>query len=268
MQGNCYVGTRQTRFACVRYGNVVGSRGSVIPLFLRAARDRQLTVTDPRMTRFWITLEQGVDFVIALRRADAGRRGVRPEDPEHEHRRPRAARSRRTARSNVIGIRPGEKLHEVLITEDEARNTLEFDDMYRHRSRSSRGGKRERWRAAGAAPTGSASAATRNDRWLTVDELRDDDREWLTTPGHRRRTPVRAALLPYGRQTIDEDDVRAVRRGAAVGLAHDRAASRRRSSEAFAAPVGARSRRRRSRNGTAALHAAVHAAGTRVRATR
>jgi len=120
-----------TRFSVVRYGNVVGSRGSVIPLFERliAAGARDLPITDERMTRFWITLQQGVDFVLAsLARMQGGEIFV-----------PKIASMRiiDMARAmapdvpiKVTGIRPGEKLHEMLITRDEARNTLEFDDHY------------------------------------------------------------------------------------------------------------------------------------------
>ena len=93
---NAYAGANATRFAVVRYGNVVGSRGSVVPFFERLAPTGVLPITDERMTRFWITLDQGVDFVIADARGDAWRRALRPEDPEHAHRRPRSGdRTRR-----------------------------------------------------------------------------------------------------------------------------------------------------------------------------
>ena len=82
------------------------------------------------MTRFWITLDQGVDFVIADARGDARRRAVRPEDPEHAHRRPRARASRPTRRLEVVGIRPGEKLHEQMISVDDARRTLDAGAFY------------------------------------------------------------------------------------------------------------------------------------------
>ena len=129
VQSNAYSGRKVTRFSCVRYGNVVGSRGSVIPLFKDQARRGELTVTDSRMTRFWITLEQGVRFVIScLERMHGGEvfvpkipsmnimdlaEAVAPGCPVRE-----------------IGIRPGEKLHEVLVSEDESRLTLDVGDMY------------------------------------------------------------------------------------------------------------------------------------------
>lgn len=120
-----------TKFSVVRYGNVIGSRGSVVPLFDSLIRKgaKALPITDPRMTRFWITLEQGVAFVLSslvlmeggelfvpkissMRMTDLAR-AMAPNLP-HE----------------VVGIRPGEKLHEVMITEDDARMTLELDDRY------------------------------------------------------------------------------------------------------------------------------------------
>jgi UDP-N-acetylglucosamine 4,6-dehydratase/5-epimerase len=128
---NNLVGNRPTRFAVVRYGNVVGSRGSVVPLFrkLLAEGSRELPITDARMTRFWITLPQGVQFVLrSFQRMYGGEifvpkipsttivdlaRAIAPELP---HR--------------IVGIRPGEKLHEVMCPRDDAHLTLEFDDHF------------------------------------------------------------------------------------------------------------------------------------------
>ena len=127
--GNTLAGKHLTRFACVRYGNVLGSRGSVIPFFLEKAKSGSIPITDERMTRFWLTIEQGVQFVLdSLERMHGGEifvpkipsfkvtdvaRVVCPGVPTH-----------------VIGIRPGEKLHEVMITEDDSYNTVESDDYY------------------------------------------------------------------------------------------------------------------------------------------
>lgn len=129
--GNNMAGPRQTRFSVVRYGNVVGSRGSVVPYFRKLAREgaNELPVTDPRMTRFWITLDQGVDFVMqAFRRMHGGEIFV-PKIP--------SARITDLARAvsadlphRVVGIRPGEKLHEVMCPSDDAHLTLEFADHY------------------------------------------------------------------------------------------------------------------------------------------
>ena len=123
-QGNAYAADSPARFASVRYGNVVGSRGSVIPLFKAQAETGVLTITDERMTRFWITLDQAVRLRARLPATDGRRRGVRAEDPQHAGDRHRRGDRARMPSDDVIGIRPGEKLHEVLVTEDESRHTL------------------------------------------------------------------------------------------------------------------------------------------------
>lgn len=126
---NSYSGTHATRFSVVRYGNVMGSRGSVIPLFLKLRESGRLPITDQRMTRFWITLQQGVDFVLkSLDRMKGGEIFV-PKIP--------SMNVLELARAigphcdvEVVGIRPGEKLHEVMIGEDDARTTVEYDDHF------------------------------------------------------------------------------------------------------------------------------------------
>lgn len=128
---NNIAGARTTRFAVVRYGNVVGSRGSVLPLFSRliASGAGELPITDPRMTRFWITLEQGVDFVLkGFARMYGGELFV-PKIPSL--RITDLARAMAPALpQRTIGIRPGEKLHELMIPRDDSLNTLEFADHY------------------------------------------------------------------------------------------------------------------------------------------
>lgn len=129
--GNNLAGGHRTRFAVVRYGNVVDSRGSVVPLFRKLLADgkRALPITDPRMTRFWITLDQGVAFVLrSLERMQGGEIFV-PKIP--------SARITDLAEAmapgvptSVIGIRPGEKLHEVMCPKDDSHLTLEFADHY------------------------------------------------------------------------------------------------------------------------------------------
>lgn len=127
--GNAYVGRDHTIFSVVRYGNVVGSRGSVIPLFLRERAKGVLPITDPRMTRFWITLEQAVLFVLdCLERMVGGELFV-PKLPSMNIM-DLAAAIGPECQTKIIGIRPGEKLHELMITKDDARNTIEFKDYY------------------------------------------------------------------------------------------------------------------------------------------
>lgn len=129
VQGNSYAGGLKTRMAVVRYGNVVGSRGSVIPIFLEQRENGHLTITDERMTRFWLTLEQGVRFVIdCIGRMQGGEIFV-PKIPSM--RIVDLARAIAPAASlRTIGVRPGEKLHEVLISADESRQTVEMEGMY------------------------------------------------------------------------------------------------------------------------------------------
>ncbi|MEY4433330.1 MAG: hypothetical protein RLZZ44_1464 [Bacteroidota bacterium] len=127
--GNTLAGSRNVKFSVVRYGNVLGSRGSVIPFFKSKIKDGFVPITDPRMTRFWLTLNQGVDFVIkCLNRMKGGEIFV-PKIPSFKV----------TDVANVvcpgvpikiIGIRPGEKLHEIMITEDDSYNTFEYNDYY------------------------------------------------------------------------------------------------------------------------------------------
>ncbi len=129
IQSNAYAGGRNTRISCTRYGNVVGSRGSVVPLFLKQRESGHLTITDERMTRFWISLEQGVRFVIRCIEQMQGGEVFVPKIPSMRML-DLAKAMAPEAEIEIIGIRPGEKLHESLISEDEARTTVELSDMF------------------------------------------------------------------------------------------------------------------------------------------
>jgi len=129
VQSNAYAGGTATRFSCVRYGNVVGSRGSVVPIFIKQRQNGKVTVTDERMTRFWISLEQGVRFVIRCTEQMHGGEVFVPRLPSMNMM-DLAHAIAPQAKVDIIGIRPGEKLHEVLISEDEARSTVELKDMF------------------------------------------------------------------------------------------------------------------------------------------
>lgn len=170
VQGNSYAGISGTRFSSVRYGNVVGSRGSVIPLFREQRKTGRVTVTDKRMTRFWITLEQGVRFVIRCTENMLGGEVFVPKIPSM-----RITDLVETfapeCRIDLTGIRPGEKLHEVLIAEDEARNTLEFDDMYVVTPLFPWWGG-ELWKDGKHLPEGFRFASETNTHWLSPNELR------------------------------------------------------------------------------------------------
>ncbi|MCG3089601.1 UDP-N-acetylglucosamine 4,6-dehydratase (inverting) [Sporosarcina cyprini] len=126
---NAYVGTKHTKFSVVRYGNVVGSRGSVVPFFQKIKGTGKVPITDPRMTRFWITLDQGVQFVLDnLQRMQGGEIFV-PKIPSMKVT-DLAKAIAPNCDIEIIGIRPGEKLHEAMIMEDDARHTVEFDSYY------------------------------------------------------------------------------------------------------------------------------------------
>lgn len=170
---NNLAGDIGARFSVVRYGNVIGSRGSVLPLFDRLLKQgaKKLPITDPRMTRFWITIEQGVAFVLSCLAVMQGGEIFVPKIPsmrlvdlaeaiapgvEHE----------------IIGIRPGEKLHELMITEDDARATYELDDRFVISSPLRRFSP-EYWRALGARPVseGFEYSSGKNTEWLDGEGL-------------------------------------------------------------------------------------------------
>jgi UDP-N-acetylglucosamine 4,6-dehydratase len=170
VQGNAYAGTKNTRFACVRYGNVVGSRGSVIPLYLEQRRFGRVTLTDERMTRFWLTLDQGVAFVVsALSRMHGGEVFV-PRIPSMS-----MVDLAKTIAPGceilVTGIRPGEKLHECLISADEARHALALDDLFVIQPEHPFWDLDKQQHVGTPLPDGFEFSSDNNDRWLTADEL-------------------------------------------------------------------------------------------------
>jgi UDP-N-acetylglucosamine 4,6-dehydratase len=173
--GNSYAGAHNTRFAVVRYGNVMGSRGSVIPLFLSLAPGGMLPITSEQMTRFMITLEQGIDLVwhaledmvggeIYVKRIPSMRvvdiaRAVAPD-----------------ARHDIVGVRPGEKMHEQMIGVDDAPHTYAYPGYYKilpaiHDWSSDP----ERINGGTAVPAGFSYASDTNPEWMTIDQLR----RWL-----------------------------------------------------------------------------------------
>jgi len=179
---NNMAGGHRTRFAVTRYGNVVGSRGSVVPFFLKLLKQgvRELPITDPRMTRFWITLQQGVDFVLTnLERMHGGELFV-PKIP--------SMRITDLCESlapgmptQIIGIRPGEKLHEVMCPRDDAHLTLEFADhfvicpsiTFFYHVDFAVDGLGERGKSV---PEGSEYNSANNPHFLTIEQLRELNR--------------------------------------------------------------------------------------------
>jgi UDP-N-acetylglucosamine 4,6-dehydratase/5-epimerase len=170
---NSYGGGTGSRFCCVRYGNVVGSRGSVIPFFLERKRTGVLPITHPDMTRFWITLDQGVTLVLGALSWMHGGEIFVPKIPSMKIVDLARAIGPECRLENV-GIRAGEKLHEVMIPGDESRKTVEFDTHYviaptLHEwsvfDHASNGGR--------PVADGFTYSSETNDHWLTVDELRE-----------------------------------------------------------------------------------------------
>ncbi|HNT56033.1 MAG TPA: UDP-N-acetylglucosamine 4,6-dehydratase (inverting), partial [Anaerolineaceae bacterium] len=171
VQSNAYAGGRATRYACVRYGNVVGSRGSVVPVFLKQRESGRLTITDERMTRFWISLEQGVRFVIRCIEQMQGGEVFVPKIPSTtivDLARAVAPK----AKIDVIGIRPGEKLHEVLISDDEARTTLELDDMFVVQPAEALWFGHAWEKQGRPLADGFRYASNTNPEWLSIDQIR------------------------------------------------------------------------------------------------
>jgi UDP-N-acetylglucosamine 4,6-dehydratase len=171
VQANAYAGAQDTRFSCARYGNVVGSRGSVIPVFLEQRKRGKITITDARMTRFWLTLEHGVHFVLGcIERMHGGEIFV-PKIPSMKLT-DIAESIAPGCEVECIGIRPGEKLHEVLVSEDEARNTVELDDMYVIQPAHA-WWRQKNWEGGRALAEGFSYTSDNNPRWLTNRELQE-----------------------------------------------------------------------------------------------
>ena len=165
-------GLNDTRFSVVRYGNVVGSRGSVIPYFLAQRPTGRLTITDPRMTRFLLTLDRGVDFVLQSLGTMLGGEIFVPKIP--------SVKVTELARviapdceQQIIGIRPGEKLHETMIPEDDARMSIEMDDHYIIQPSHSHWNPKDflEGRQSKACADGFKYSSDTNTWWLNTDEI-------------------------------------------------------------------------------------------------
>lgn len=171
VQSNAYAGGMSTRFSCVRYGNVVGSRGSVVPVFIQQRSSGKITITDERMTRFWISLEQGVRFVIRCVEQMCGGEVFVPKIPSMKVVDLAQALAPEAAMA-TIGIRSGEKLHEVLISDDEARSTVELEDMFVVQPAAALWFGRE-WEKCGShLPDGFRYASNTNADWLGLEDIR------------------------------------------------------------------------------------------------
>jgi UDP-N-acetylglucosamine 4,6-dehydratase/5-epimerase len=170
IQSNNYAAGSSTRYACVRYGNVVGSRGSVVPLFLKQRASGKITITDDRMTRFWLSLEQGVHFVINCIEEMQGGEVFVPKIPSTKVI-DLARAIAPEAQINIIGIRPGEKLHEDLLSVDEARNAVERENMYIIKPPETLW-KRDQSYAGTPLPEGFSYTSDANTEWLDLEGIK------------------------------------------------------------------------------------------------
>jgi len=170
VQSNAYSGQEGTKFSCVRYGNVVASRGSVIPLFVEQRSTGVITITDERMTRFWITLTHGVDFVLNCFQTMHGGEIFVPKIPSMSVV-DLAAAVAPDCKTKFAGIRPGEKIHEQLISPEESRLTLEFEDMFVIQP-AQMWWDEANWGVGKPLPDGFSYTSDNNTQQLTIDDLR------------------------------------------------------------------------------------------------
>ena len=170
VQGNAYASQSRTCLSCVRYGNVVASRGSVIPLFRQQAQQGRITITDARMTRFWISLDQAVELVFYALEHMVGGEVFIPKIPSM--RVPDLARAiAPDAEVDVIGIRPGEKIHEVLLTADESRHSIDAGEVYVVLPEHPWWVASPRWMEGKPLADGFVYSSDSNDRWLGEAEI-------------------------------------------------------------------------------------------------
>ncbi len=169
--GNAYVGRDQTTFSIVRYGNVIGSRGSVVPFFLKQKENGFLPITDRRMTRFWLTLEQGVEFVSWCLEHMCGGELFVPKIPSMNIM-DLAKAIAPECETEIVGIRPGEKLHELMITRDDSRQTMEFDNFYVIQPNFKFWDRRCSWNGGKSVPKEFEYSSESNPWRLSIEEMR------------------------------------------------------------------------------------------------
>jgi UDP-N-acetylglucosamine 4,6-dehydratase len=170
IQSNNYAAGTSTRYSCVRYGNVVGSRGSVVPLFLKQRANGKITITDERMTRFWLSLEQGVHFVISCIEQMEGGEVFVPKIPSTKVI-DLAHAIAPEAEVEIIGIRPGEKLHEGLLSVDEARNAVERERMFVIKPPETLWNRSQYYEGT-PLPEGFSYTSDNNTEWLDVEGIK------------------------------------------------------------------------------------------------
>jgi len=170
--GNTYGSRKDTIFSVVRYGNVVGSRGSVIPYFMKFKNNGYLPITDPEMTRFWITLEQAVEFVLQCMECMCGGELFVPKIPSMNIMELARAIAPE-CETRIVGVRPGEKIHELMISRDYARQTLELDTFYVIQPRFRFWTRRSSWDEGRKVPDDFEYNSGTNPWRLSVEEMRE-----------------------------------------------------------------------------------------------
>ena len=160
---------RETRFSCMRSGNFLGSRSSVIPIFAEQRKRGKITVTDPRMTRFWITLDRATRFLARCLEEMHGGEIFVPKMPSMKLL-DMAQAVAPNCQIECVGIRPGEKLHEVLLSDEEARNSVEREDMFVIQQ-THFGRPEENWKDGVPLAEGFCYASDTNSEWLTAEDL-------------------------------------------------------------------------------------------------
>ncbi len=171
--GNYYAGEKDTKFAVVRYGNVAGSRGSVIPFFQKLVNEgaTELPITDIKMTRFWLKLENAVEMVVnALENMQGGELYVKKIPSMKMPDLAKAISPNLTIKE--VGIRPGEKIHEQMITKEDAKNTLEFDDYYIIFPEIDIGDIIHKYPQGKAVPPDFEYHSGNNTQWLSIEEMK------------------------------------------------------------------------------------------------
>lgn len=172
IQGNSYVGgKRKTIFSCARYGNVIASSGSVIPLFNSQKEKGEISITDERMTRFWVTLDEGVRFVVNFIGIMKGGEVFVPKIPSMKLI-DLAGVIAPGVKRKIMGIRPGEKLHEILLTKEEAKHTREFDGYFIIEPEYSFWDE-DNFKDGGNLPEGFEYTSNKNSNWITKDRMKE-----------------------------------------------------------------------------------------------
>jgi UDP-N-acetylglucosamine 4,6-dehydratase len=169
--GNTYGSRKDTIFSVVRYGNVVGSRGSVIPYFMKFKNNGYLPITDPNMTRFWITLKQAVEFVLRCLEVMCGGELFVPKIPSMNIM-DLARAIAPECETRTVGVRPGEKIHELMISRDDARQTLELDCFFVIQPQFKYWDRRSSWDEGHKVPDDFEYQSGTNPWRLTIEEMK------------------------------------------------------------------------------------------------